>query len=181
MISANILAFYKKCFVSLIVLRRGRYEKFSHPFKKCFVLLFNRCEISQSTSLVCQRPCWHTTPCRSFLQPMWDLTIHPSWRSASSLAHHPVSGSDTICNNSSSPLADIVRFVRFSPLVILFLILNMVSEFSFLTRYQSFSFLTVTYCHRPHDFKICLLRRNFYTGINNASFPLSPINLGRLK
>ena len=36
--------------------------------------------------------------------------IHPFWGSASSLAHHPVSSFDTICNSSSPPLANIVLF-----------------------------------------------------------------------
>ena len=64
---------------------------------KCFVSLSNRCEISQSTPIMAQRPRWHSflTPIdvgshspppsepnilvgtRSSLQLMWDLTIHP--------------------------------------------------------------------------------------------------------
>ena len=85
-------------------------------------------------SLGGQRPRWHTTWCL-VLQPMWDLTIHPLRGPASSLAHHPMFGSPTdvvshnppplaaqrprwhtpdiwlctICNSSSSPLADVVR------------------------------------------------------------------------
>jgi len=47
---------------------------------------------------------------RSPLQPIWDLTIYPLGGPASSLAHCPVSGSDTICNSSSPLLTDIVRF-----------------------------------------------------------------------
>ena len=47
---------------------------------------------------------------RSPLQPMWDLTIHPSWGPTSSLAHRPISGSDTICNRQIPPLAYIVLF-----------------------------------------------------------------------
>ena len=50
---------------------------------------------------------------RFSLQPMWDLTIHPLGGLVSSLAHSPMSGSDTICNSPSPPLADIVLF-RFS-------------------------------------------------------------------
>ena len=46
-----------------------------------------------------------------YLQPMWDLAIHPLVSPTSSLAHHPMSGSDTICNSPSLPLADIVFFV----------------------------------------------------------------------
>ena len=58
---------------------------------------------------------------RSLLQSMWDSPIHPPSGpnvlagtplcvhsfpgSASLLAHLPISGSDTICNNPSSPLA----------------------------------------------------------------------------
>ena len=33
--------------------------RFPYHYKKCFVSLSNRCEISQSTPLA-QRPCWHT-------------------------------------------------------------------------------------------------------------------------
>ena len=44
------------------------------------------------------------------LQSMWDLTTHPPWGPASSLAHRPVSDSDTICKSQNPPLADIVRF-----------------------------------------------------------------------
>ena len=43
-------------------------------------------------------------------QPMWDLTIHPSWGPASLLAHYPVFASDTICNSPSPLLSNIVRF-----------------------------------------------------------------------
>ena len=35
---------------------------------------------------------------RSPLRSMWDLTIHPHRGSVSSLTHHPVFGSGTICN-----------------------------------------------------------------------------------
>ena len=63
---------------------------------------------------------------RSLLQSMWDPPIYhlqgpaslmahclvstPLQGSASSLAHRTVSGSDTICNSPSPPLADIVLF-----------------------------------------------------------------------
>ena len=47
---------------------------------------------------------------RSSLRMMWDLLIHPRRGLASSLAHRPVSGSDTIYNSSSPPLVDIVLF-----------------------------------------------------------------------
>ena len=62
----------------------------------------------------------------SLLQSMWDSPIyspsgpnvligtppcvHPLLGSASSLAHRPVFGSDTICNGPSPPLADFVLF-----------------------------------------------------------------------
>ena len=58
----------------------------------------------------------------SSLPSMWDppiqftppsrpiIHVHPLRVSASSLAHCPVSGSNTIYNNSSPPLADIVLF-----------------------------------------------------------------------
>ena len=35
-------------------------------------------------------------------------SVHPLRDSVFSLAHHPMSGSDTICNSSNSPLTDIV-------------------------------------------------------------------------
>ena len=38
----------------------------------------------------------------STLHSRWDLTIHPPWGPAPPLAYHPVSGFDTVCNNSSS-------------------------------------------------------------------------------
>ena len=38
------------------------------------------------------------------LQSMWDLTTHPPWGPASSLAHRPMSGSDTICKSQNPPL-----------------------------------------------------------------------------
>ena len=44
---------------------------------------------------------------RSPLQLMWDLAIHPLEGPTSLLAHL---GSDTICNSSSPPLANIVLF-----------------------------------------------------------------------
>ena len=43
-------------------------------------------------------PCWHTASCPPLQGP------------ASSLTHHPVSGSNIICNDPSPPLADIVLF-----------------------------------------------------------------------
>ena len=43
----------------------------------------------------------------SLLQPMWDLTIRP-WGPARTLEYRPGSGSNTICNSQSPPLADIV-------------------------------------------------------------------------
>ena len=96
---------------------------------------------------------------------MWDLTIHPIWGPASSLAlipfsnrcgtstkstplrasvslltHRSVSGSDTICNNSSPPLADIVLFGL--PLKV---------------------------------FKTCQFGRGFHTLINDVSFSSRPV------
>jgi len=47
---------------------------------------------------------------RSPLQPMWDLTIYLPWGPTSSLVHYSIPGSDTICNNSSPQLVNIVRF-----------------------------------------------------------------------
>ena len=50
----------------------------------------------------------------SLLQLIWDLTIHSLEGLAFSLAHISMSDSYTICNSSSSPLADIVFFGFFS-------------------------------------------------------------------
>ena len=56
---------------------------------------------------------------RSPPQPMWDLTIYPSSGPSvlsgptSLMTRRPVSGSDTICNGPSPPLADIVLFGLF--------------------------------------------------------------------
>ena len=98
-------------------------ERFPHPYKGCFGLLPNQrgiltihlplgpsvlantCSFLQSmwtptksTPFGAQRPYWHTSSCL------------PLWETASSLAHRPVSGSDTICNDPSPPPADIVFF-----------------------------------------------------------------------
>ena len=65
-------------------------------------LLHDRCGTSQSTPFVAQRLCWHTASCP------------PHRGSASSLAHRPLSGSDTICNNSSPVQVEILstRFLK---------------------------------------------------------------------
>ena len=101
---------------------------------------------------------------RSPFQLTWDLTIHSHVRPcviadtpsgvqplqdlASSLVHYPVSGSDTICNRSSPPLAVIVLFRLF--------FLSFPSKFCFKTR---------------------LLRRSLHTLIKNVLFPY-PIDVG---
>ena len=55
----------------------------------------------------------------SFLSPTYVGSHNPPPLGAptSSLAHRPVSGSDTICNSSSSPLVDIVLFSLLSIVV----------------------------------------------------------------
>ena len=95
-------------------------ERFLHPYKKCFVLFLTRCGISQSTPFEVQRSCWH-----SFSPPInVGLSIHPLSRpnvlastsphvhplqgSASSLVHRSVFDFDTIYNDPSPPLTDIV-------------------------------------------------------------------------
>ena len=102
-----------------------RWEMFPHPYKECFVLLFNRCGISQSTPL--QGPtstlavvpfsnrCGTPNPPPSGLVPLLAhrLVSTPLRGSASSLVHHPMFGSDTICNSQSPPLTDIVLFGLF--------------------------------------------------------------------
>ena len=90
-------------------------ERFPHPYKECFVLLPNRRGISQSTSFGAQRSCWHSFPSRDpqstpFRAQLPCARVHPLWDSTASLAHRPMSGSDTIYNSSSLPLADIVHF-----------------------------------------------------------------------
>ena len=154
-------------------------ERFPHPYKWCFVLLPNRCEISQSIPFKAQHPRWHSFPSSidvgphntvpsgpsvllgtasctpshtlikvvSFFSPT-DVGSHnppfraqrPRWHSFPSsidvephnpppsgstsflahrlistpldsaflLAHHPVSGSGTICNSPSPLLTNIV-------------------------------------------------------------------------
>jgi len=66
-------------------------ERFPHPYKECFILLLNRCGISQSTPL--WGPASLLTHC---------LVSTPLRGSASSLAHHLVSSSYTICNGTAS-------------------------------------------------------------------------------
>ena len=73
-------------------------RRFRHPYKECFVLLPNQCRISQSTP-------FGTSVLTGTLP-----NIHPLQGLAPLLAHHLVSGSDTICNSSSPLLADIVFF-----------------------------------------------------------------------
>ena len=67
--------------VVVSLLERGK--KFPHPYKE----------------LLC-----------SLLQPIWYLTIHPSWGPVSSLAHRSVSASNIICNSLSSSLVDVFCF-----------------------------------------------------------------------
>ena len=96
---------------------------FPHSYKECFVLLPNRCGISQFTPL--RGPAFSLalipfsnrcgTPQSTLLRcPVSLLAYHlvstPLRGSASSLAHCLVSGSDTIYNSQSPLLADIVFF-----------------------------------------------------------------------
>jgi len=94
------------------------------------VPFFNRCGTPQSTPFGTKRPCWHTASCPSSFraQPLHQHIascplpsklsllarisprVHSFRGSASSLVHHPVSGSYTICNSPSPPLSDIVFF-----------------------------------------------------------------------
>ena len=104
-------------------LKRVPWERFPHPYKKCFVLLPNKCGISQSTPLQgpasslalvpfsnrCRTP--QSTPFRSPASLLVHRLVSTSLRGlASSLAHHPMSGSGTICYSPNSLLADIVLF-----------------------------------------------------------------------
>ena len=98
-------------------------ERFPRSYKECFVPLSNPCGILQSTSFGAQCPRWHSylslvdvgfhNP--SSLRGPTSLLAHclmstPLQGSTSSLVHCPVSGSDTICNGPSPPVADIILF-----------------------------------------------------------------------
>ena len=97
-------------------------ERFLHSYKQCFVLRPNRCRISQSTpfrglassqTLVpFSNRCGTPNPSHMETSVLAGTPpcVYPIWGSASSLAHCPVSGSDTICNNSIPPQIDIVLF-----------------------------------------------------------------------
>ena len=80
--SPSILLTDIVCFGLLCIVVSLTVLKRVCPYKECFVPLSNQCGISQSTPLGAQRPCWH----------------------------RPMSGSNTICNSPSTPIADIVRF-----------------------------------------------------------------------
>ena len=93
----------------------------------------NRCGIPQST------------PFRANVLVGTPPRVHPLQGSASSLAHRPESGSDTICNNSSSPLADIILF-RFSLKVFKMRLLG--RGFHTLIKNVSFSYPTDVRSHK---------------------------------
>jgi len=84
--------------------------------------------------------CWHSfpSPIDSLLQSMWDSPIHPHSR-----LHCLMFDFDTLCNNPSPPLTNIVLFELSLP-----------------------SFF-------PQGFRMYLLGRDFYTLKRNASFPSS--------
>ena len=91
-------------------------ERFSHPCKECFVPLFNRCGISQSTRL--RDPTSLLVlifvPLSNryeILQSAASFQVHPLRGVASSLIHLLVSGFDTFCDSSNPPLVDIVSLV----------------------------------------------------------------------
>ena len=67
-------------------------DKFEYSYKGYFVLLPNRCGISQSIPFRVHHPCWHSFLSQIDVGPQ----STPFWGSASSLAHRPVSDSDTI-------------------------------------------------------------------------------------
>ena len=58
-------------FFGLIPRFLKRQRSFHALIKKCFVLLSNRCGISQSTPFGAPHPCWHTTLC----PPPWGLSL----------------------------------------------------------------------------------------------------------
>ena len=83
------------------------------------------------------------------LQLIWDLTIHPPYGLVSSLTHRSMFGSDTICNSTSPPLADIVRF---GPL-------RISASFTVFKSKKRFS----------HPYKKC------FVSLSNRCFPLQPM------
>ena len=105
------------------LLGEGFHTLIPHPYKWYFVLLPSQCGTLQSTP-----PSGPSvlTGTLSFLQSMWDchqihpfgaqrLTstpprVYPLQKTTRRLAHRLVSGSDTICNGSDPPLANIVLF-----------------------------------------------------------------------
>ena len=82
-------------------------EMFPHPYKECFVLLPNRRGISQSTPLQGPTSLLVLIPLSNGCGISQSTLLQGL---VSVLTHRPVSGSDTICNGSSPPLADIFLF-----------------------------------------------------------------------
>ena len=100
-------------------------QRFPHSYKECFVLLPNRCGISQFTPFGTQRLCCHSFPSPIDVGPPFLPPIHPIWgqrlcwhtarvhhssRLSLLAAHRSVSAYDTICNSPNPPLIDIVLF-----------------------------------------------------------------------
>ena len=119
---------------------------------------------------------------------MWDLAIHPTWwldvstecfiplynrgeisqsipfrGSASLLAHHLMSGPNTICNSPGSPLVDIVCFGPLRITISLTFLQDVYWERGFhtLTRNASFSSLTdvESHTHSLPSSNLCLLNK----------------------
>ena len=103
-------------------------ERFPHPYKEYFILLPNRCGISQST------------PTRPKVLAGTPPRVHPIQGSISSLTHRSMSGSNTICNSSSPPLVDIVLGKLFLKVFKTHLVLG--RDFHTLIKKVSFSFPT---------------------------------------
>ena len=82
-------------------------EMFPHPYKECFGLLPNRRGISQSTPLQGPTSLLALIPLSNRCGISQSTPLQGP---VSVLTHRPVSGSDTICNGSSPPLADIFLF-----------------------------------------------------------------------
>ena len=103
-------------------LKRVYWEEVSTPLQRAFHSPPNLCRISQSTPFKAQHPRRHLFLSPIDVEPLVPPPFEvqrPCWHSISCpppsglslpLAHHPVSISSTICNSSSSPLADIVLF-----------------------------------------------------------------------
>ena len=146
-------------------------ERFSHSCKKCFVLLYDQCGISQSTLIEC--------PTSSLA--MWDLTIHLHWMpnvlagtSPGGRFSHPYKEcfvlSSNQCGISQSTLLE-------GPASLLSLCI--VSNSGTIWNSPKPKLTDNKYClfgfswASPQGFKTCLLGRNFHTLLKECFVLLS--------